>query len=110
MFSVSLSEISIFIVVLMWVITLVEKAWWWYTAPHKGQNKQIKNITEKVELQDSRMWLLRQDLDGLTRSVNKIKDNHLVHIQQDLSEAKNDITAIKTDLSWVKKTMEKDSL
>jgi hypothetical protein len=47
----------------------------------------------KTEYQDK---MQDQRLDRVEQTVNEIKDNHLVHIQTDL-------TKVKTDIDWLKR-------
>ena len=47
----------------------------------------------KTEYQDN---MQDQRLDRVEQTVNEIKDNHLAHIQ-------TDITKVKTDIDWLKR-------
>jgi hypothetical protein len=43
-----------------------------------------------------RVISVEKDIEGIQEQVTLIKDNHLAHIQ-------DDVTALKTDMTWLKK-------
>ena len=46
---------------------------------------------------------IKTRIDRLEDDIREIKDNHLPHIQECIAILENKLTAVKTDVSWIKK-------
>ena len=47
---------------------------------------------------------MKERLDKLEKTVHEIRDNHLVHLKEDIGDVKIEVVGIKTDVKWLKKT------
>ena len=101
-FWLTINDISTIIVVILWVMALVDRIVRWYTWPHKSQNKQIKETQEMQRAQGEQIKTLTNDSSLMKKTLDKIKDNHLVHLQDDINKLKESNVWIKTDLEWIK--------
>ena len=47
---------------------------------------------------------MQDRFDKLDESVQRIMDNHLAHLHEEITTLRIDVGSLKTDMTWLKKT------
>jgi septal ring factor EnvC (AmiA/AmiB activator) len=108
MFWLNINDISTIVVLVIGVTSIVEKSVYILWKPHRNQEKEIKEANTKIFNQNIKITEitnevcdLKTQITWLEDTLRKVKDNHLVHLQDDVNELKRSNVAMSTDIKWI---------
>ncbi len=64
------------------------------------QKIEVSMLTQKIGDYMENHQLVHDDI---AKDISEIKNNHLAHVEKDLSSLKTDFVTVKTDVSWLKR-------
>lgn len=62
-----------------------------------------QKLEDHIQSDERRFSSIEVHMARQSETINKIKDNHLVHLKEDLTRVKTSVVGVVADLKWLKK-------